>query len=83
MSPSNVPSSDVVEEVGHEVDGDLDELEEGGKGDSEAERENSSQWTPETAIALQVNPWLWTSCYKRTFLQCVNKCSLSFDIWVK
>ena len=60
MSPSNVPSSDVVEEVGHEVDGDLDELEEGGEGDAQAERENSSQWTPETAIALQVNPWLWT-----------------------
>ena len=43
MSPSNVPSSDVVEEVGHEVDGDLDELKEGGEGDAQAERENSSQ----------------------------------------
>ena len=43
MGPSNVPSGNVVEQVGHEVDGDLDELKEGGEGDAEAERENPSQ----------------------------------------
>ena len=42
MGPSNVSSSYVIEKVGHEVDGDLDELEEGGEGDAKAERENSS-----------------------------------------
>ena len=64
MGPSNVPSSDVVEQVGHEVDGDLDELKEGGEGDAEAERENPSQWAPEAAIALLEKHWLWTSQYK-------------------
>ena len=33
MGPSNIPSSDVVDKVGDEVDGDLDELEEAGEGD--------------------------------------------------
>ena len=61
MGPSNVPSSGAVEQVGHEVDGNLDDLEEGGEGDAEAERENPSQWTPETAIALLVKHWLWSS----------------------
>ena len=64
MGPSNVPSSDVVEQVGHEVDSDLDDLEEGGEGDAEAERENPSQWAPEAAIALLEKHWLSTSQYK-------------------
>ena len=54
MGPSNVPSSGAVEQVGHEVDGNLDDLEEGGEGDAEAERENPSQRAPEAAIALLV-----------------------------
>ena len=55
MSPSNASSSDKVEKIGDEINDDLDELEEGGKWDAEAERENPTQWTPKAAIALHVD----------------------------
>ena len=52
MSPSNTSSSEIVDKIGDEINNYLDELEEGGKGDAKAERENSSQWTPKAAITL-------------------------------
>ena len=55
MSPSNASSSDKVEKIGDEINDDLDELEEGGKWDAEAEGENPTQWTPKAAIALHVD----------------------------
>ena len=55
MGPSNFSSSDEVDKIGDEVNGNLDELEEGGKWDAEAERENPTQWTPKAAIALHVD----------------------------
>ena len=43
MGSSNVPCSAVIEKVGHEVNGDLDKLEEGGEGDAKTEGEDSTQ----------------------------------------
>ena len=47
MGPSNIPSSDVVDEVGDEVYGDLDELKEAGEGDLKivySDNNNNPTW---------------------------------------